>query len=162
VVSDSVPKARTGHHLGRDSAPDIESRLDSASARIRRRDTIGLVRLMVDDSAWRRHLWPVSNAYDPKSENAFQFVLAMHKANSAKGLRRVLADAVKPDSTPAPLLRVVEIEILPGATLHHVLPGNGVRPFGSALCVASACRIATFAQPGARRRGPERNPRLGG
>lgn len=153
AASDTAPKARPGHLLGRDSARDIQSLLDTAIARIRRRDTVGLVRLMVDDSAWRLHLWPVSNAYDPKSEDAFQFVLAMHKANSAKGLRRVLADAVKPDSTPATFLRVLEDESLPGATLYHVMPGDGVRPFGSALCAGSACRIATFAQPGARSRG---------
>lgn len=152
VVADTGKKPAPGYLLGTDSAPDIRALLDTAETRLRRGDTVGLVRLMVDDSAYRRHIFPTSSAFDTSSEEAFRFVLSMHKANSAKGLRRVLTDARKPDSPPPVFLRGLDSVPVPGGMIYHVLSGEGLRPFGTALRIGASCRIATFAQPGSTRR----------
>lgn len=166
-VADSTAtkqKPAPGHLLGTDSAPNLHALFDTVEARLRRGDTVGLVRLMIDDSAYRRDIFPSSPAYDASSEDAFRFVLAMHKANSSKGLRRVLTDVLKPDSARAVLLRAVDSVPVPGGMVYHVLPGEGIRPFGTALRTGSAVRIATFGQPAASRPrgGSSRAPAAGG
>lgn len=138
-------KSAPGSLLGTDSVPDVLTLLDTVEARLRRGDTVGLVKLMLDDSAYRRHIFPTSQAYDPSSEEAFKFVLGMHKANSAKGLRRVLNSVQRPDSVKAVILRSLDSVSVPGGMIYQVRQGEGVRPFGTALKTGTACRIATFA-----------------
>jgi hypothetical protein len=145
-------KPARGSLLGTDSAAGIQPLLDTVTARLLRGDTVGLVRLMLDDSAWRRNIYPSTAGYDSTSEDAFHFLLGMHKANSAKALRRVLAEVRKPDSTPAVILRALDSTPAPGGILYDVRPGDGVRPFGSSFCSNGTCKVATFGQPGASRR----------
>lgn len=147
----SSKKAATVSVTGTDSVSGILTLLDTVEARLRRGDTVGLVRLMVDDSAYRRHIYPTSSAYDSISEDAFRFVMGMHKANSAKGLRRVLAEMQKQDSVPIVILREIDSLPVPGGMLYQTRQGTGVRPFGTALRVGTVCRIATFGHPGSSR-----------
>jgi hypothetical protein len=148
----AAPVPGRGSLLGTDSVAGIHALLDTVEARLLRGDTVGLVRLMLDDSAWRTHVYPATSGYDPASEDAFQFLLGMHKANSAKALRRVLGDIRKPDSTPAVVLRALDSVPAPGGMFYEIRPGEGLRPFGSAFCSGGSCKVATFGQPGAPRR----------
>jgi hypothetical protein len=151
------PKSAPVPVVGTDRTRDVQSLIDTVEARLLRSDTVGLVRLMVDDSAYRRHIFPISSAYDSASEDAFKFVLGMHKANSAKGLRRVLAEVQratemqKPGDKPLSVTRDLDSLPVPGGMLYQSRTGSGIRPFGTALQVGSVCRIATFGHPGSSR-----------
>lgn len=159
-LKDSTVKIAPRSVVGTDSAGNIRSLLDTVIARLQRRDTVGLVRLLVDDSTYRRHLFPISSAYDSTSEEAFKFVLGMHKANSAKGLRRVLAEVEKAEgmlgvngikgTAKQSIDFITELDSthFPGGMLFQTHQGEGIRPLGTALCVQGACRIATFGHPG--------------
>jgi hypothetical protein len=151
------PKSVPVSVVGTDSANDVQSLMDTIEARLRRSDTVGLVRLMVGDSAYRRHIFPTSSAFDSASEDAFYFVLGMHKANSVKGLRRVLAEVQratemqKPGDKPLVVTRDLDSLPVPGGMLYQSRTGSGIRPFGTALRVGAVCRIATFGHPGSSR-----------
>lgn len=149
AASRETPRAGT---LGTDGAPDLEALRDTVIARARRGDAPGLVRLMVDDSAYRHRVYPASPAYDPDQEGVFDLVLGMHKANTAKGLRRLLADVRDTARAAAGFLneefRGTEVT---GGVLYESAerPGaRGIRPFGSALCAEGVCRVLSFSRAG--------------
>jgi hypothetical protein len=145
--------SRPASVVGSDQVPIAEALFDTVYARVRRGDTVGLARLLVDDSTFRRNVYPVSPAYDSSSESVFEFVLGFHKTNSAKGLKRLLRDAQ--DSGLA-VLRVPNADTVktPEGVLYVLPEYSGARPglqlYGSVLCRPSGCQVVSYAPAGAR------------
>jgi hypothetical protein len=137
--------------VGSESAADLAALEDSVRARALRGDTVGLVRLMLNDSAYREFIYPVSPAYDSSREEVFRFVAGMHKANSVKGLKRLLADA-REISEGSPANRF-DARNIPGGVLHEAsaaAPNTaGVRLFSAAFCRSQGCQVVSFAEAGA-------------
>jgi hypothetical protein len=153
----SNPPATQSFLIGSEQTPDLASLQDTVEARALRGDTLGLLRLMVNDSVYRTVVWPTTPSYEPEREEVWNLVMSMHKANSNKGLRRLMYDILQPEDGPAlrPALGATEI---PGGTL-HALPkttrtSGGVMLFGSALCLTKAtgqeCQVLSYSQGGAR------------
>lgn len=134
----------------------LSALLDTVGARARRGDTLGLLRVQVDDVTYRAHVWPLAATYEPAREEVWDFVIGLHKANSSKGLRRLLSDigAPHPVEIESPEFTVVEI---PGGTLHMAAKRDrardgSVRLFGSALCLESGCQVVSYNQGGSGKR----------
>ena len=150
--SSPTDSARTGS----ERVAGVVALLDTVSARARRGDTPGLLRVQVDDVTYRAHVWPLSATYEPAREEVWDFVIGLHKANSSKGLRRLLSDidAPHPVEIESPEFAVVEI---PGGTLHMAAKRDrardgSVRLFGSALCLESGCQVVSYNQGGSGKR----------
>lgn len=137
---------------GQDSAGSLQTLADSVRVRALRGDTLGLIRLLIDDTLFRRHVWPVSPAYDER-EDAFRFVRGMDKANSAKGLRRMLHDVQTLGAGGVP--ESVSADTLPVAkgVVYTLKPTDGVRLFGGALEVNGAYRVLNYSESGSSRSG---------
>ena len=138
--------------VGSESLPDLATLADSVRVRALRGDTVGLVRLMLNDSAYREFLYPVAPAYDSSREEVFRFVAGMHKANSIKGLKRLLMD-VRDASNGAPGPGTFDARPIPGGVLHEATApsrsASGVRLFSAAFCRPQGCQVASFAEAGA-------------
>lgn len=129
--------------VGTEWVGDSVALLDTLRARIGRQDTIGLVRLLVSESTFARDIYPQSPAYDSSRPDVFQFIYGMQKANSVKGLKRLLSDGTAlPDS-----LRTAENEFKLSAPVKkdrpHPAPDNAgiVRTYevaGHAMLLAGA------------------------
>lgn len=147
--SKPIPR-QEGTELGRDQAASLEALIDSVMARALRRDTLGLVRLMVDDSVYRHAVFPRSDAFDSTREDVFEFVLGFHKLNTVKGLKGLLHDVSEsPDSKVVGRYASVKID---GGVFYEAEaaePGTiGIRPFGSAVCLPFGCQVVSFASAG--------------
>lgn len=142
--------------MGTDSVSGLTALQDTVRARAMRGDTVGLVRLMTGDSAYRRHIYPHSPAYDRNREEVFQFVLTMHKANNAKGLRRLLG-AMQTDSGRT-AFRPAGVDSLPtpGGMIYRTLASDSLRLFSEALRQGDWIRVVSYS--GARSRPPVRDP----
>src|SRR5690606_33602832 len=124
------------------------------SARAVRGDTLGLLRVLVSDSLYRTVVWPVSPAYEPDREEVWKLVTSMHKANSNKGLRRLLHDIGLPESGPVLRLPLGETAV-EGGILHELAKtektAGGLVLFASALCLQNTgCQVLSYAQGGNR------------
>ncbi|MCD6023699.1 MAG: hypothetical protein K0Q91_615 [Fibrobacteria bacterium] len=146
-----VPARDTTRVLGLDAAPDLDALRDTVRARALRGDTLGLVRVLQDDSAYRREIYPLSEAFDPKNEDTFRFVLGMHKANTVKGLKRLLRD-IRDTAANGGILAEPFIEVKTAGGLQYetqLTRAPGIRLFGSAFCGADGCRVVSYAEAGA-------------
>jgi hypothetical protein len=162
--SSARPLARdTTRILGLDAAPDLAALRDTVRARGLRGDTLGLVRIMQDDSSYRREIYPLSEAYDPENEENFRFILGMHKANSVKGLKRLLRDIQDTVANGSILDEGFKSTATAGGTQHETRLSRdpGIRLFGSAFCGADGCRVVSFSEAGASGDKPE-NPASSG
>ena len=135
---------------GQESAGSLKALADSVRLRALRGDTLGLIRLLIDDSLFRRHVWPASPSFDER-ENAFQFVRGMDKANSAKGLRRMLHDVQSLGAGGIPESVSVDTVPVKDGVVHTVKPIDGVRLFGGALEVNGAFRVLNYSESGSSR-----------
>jgi hypothetical protein len=150
-------ETRTGSVIGSDQATSFKALLDTIRVRALRGDTVGLARLLVDDSVYRRNVYPVSPAYDSTRESVFTFVLGMHRTNNAKGLRRLLGDV----SDKAHRGEITILEVTPTAQtptregiLHEISEYSGKKPgiqlSGSILCHKQGCQVVSYAPAGAK------------
>jgi predicted small lipoprotein YifL len=153
----AAPARDTTRILGLDAAPDIGALRDTVRARALRGDTLGLVRILQDDSAYRREIYPLSEAYDAKNEETFRFVLGMHKANSVKGLKRLLRDIRDTASGGGVLNEGFDSTATAGGLQFEtrISRAPGIRLFGSAFCGADGCRVVSFAEAGTSGEAPE-------
>jgi len=140
--------------IGSDRVSDLASLHDTVSARALRGDTLGLLRLMVNDSVYREVVWPVMPAYEPDREEVWNLVMSMHKSNSNKGLRRLMHDIVQPESGDVLRLPLGKTPVV-GGILYEIAKTekteSGIVLFGSALCLeASGCQVLSYAQGGQR------------
>jgi hypothetical protein len=154
--SKPIPR-QEGTELGRDQAASLEALVDSVMARARRGDTLGLVRLMVDDSVYRHAVYPLSDAYDSTREDVFEFVLGFHKLNTVKGLKGLLFDVSEtPDSKSVGDYSHVKIfggGFYEAKALERGV--TGIRPFGSAVCLSFGCQVVSYGSAGLVGRGPQ-------
>jgi hypothetical protein len=138
--------------VGSERAPDLAALADSVRARALRGDTVGLVRLMLNDAEYRAFIYPVSPAYDSSREEVYRFVSGMHKANSIKGLKRLLADAREPASATS-AAGDFDARGIPGGVLHEAAEAapntSGFRPFSAVFCRPEGCQVVSFAEAGA-------------
>lgn len=134
---------------GRDSVAGLQALADTVRARALRGDTLGLIRLLIDDTLFRRHVWPSSPAYDPTRESVFQFVRGMDKANNAKGLRRMLHDVQTLGASGVPDAIAFDTTPAAGGTLYILKPVRSVRLFGGALAVNGVYRVLNYSESGA-------------
>ncbi|MDQ3002809.1 MAG: hypothetical protein M3Y08_16295 [Fibrobacterota bacterium] len=135
---------------GQESAGSLKALADSVRVRALRGDTLGLIRLLIDDTLFRRHVWPASPSFDER-ENTFQFVRGMDKANSAKGLRRMLHDVQSLGAGRTPESLSVDSVPVKDGVVHTVKPTDGVRLFGGALEVNGAFRVLNYSESGSSR-----------
>lgn len=144
-----MPKSRKSSVLGSESVHGLEALRDTVLARATRSDTLGLLRLQIDDSVYRAIVYPLSPVYDSAREEVFRFVLDMHKSNSNKGLRRFLQDA---ESIQSALPAEYEIVAVPDGFMYRnpafKLTAPGLRVFGSALCLSGKCQVLSYANAG--------------
>lgn len=143
------PAAAVSPITGQESAASLQALADTVRARALRGDTLGLIRLLIDDTLFRRHVWPASPAYDPARESAFQFVRGMDKANNAKGLRRMLYDVQSLGPAGVPDSIACDTVAAAGGALYVLKPVRGVRLFGGALAVNGAYRVLNYSESGA-------------
>lgn len=138
--------------VGSESVDGLAALHDTVHARALRGDTLGLLRVLVNDSTYRAHVWPVSPVYEEREE-VWNFVIGMHKANSVKGMRRLLGDILVPGNGAVEFPDFGTTEI-PGGVLYYAPKSErgkgGVRLFGSALCLEDACRVLSYNQGGAK------------
>jgi hypothetical protein len=145
--------------IGSERIPTLDGLYDTVAVRALRGDTLGLLRLMVNDSIYREIVWPVTPAYEPDREEVWNLVMSMHKSNSNKGLRRLLHDIAQPESGEVLRLPLGKTPVQGG--ILHDLPKtakteSGVVLFASALCLDGAgCQVLSYAQ------GPQRGPASG-
>jgi|GEM_PF-5207330 len=159
----SQPTAKQSPLIGSESVVDLTSLHDTVAARAARGDTVGLLRLMVNDSVYRAVVWPTMPSYEPEREEVWNLVMSMHKPNSNKGLRRLLHDIAQPESGPVIHLPLSATPVQ-GGQLHEIAKTAqvdrklaGVALFGSALCRDGAgCQVLSYAQGG--QRGPGLTP----
>jgi len=144
--------------MGTDSVAGLSALQDTVRARAMRGDTVGLVRLMAGDSAYRRHIYPHSPAFDPNREEVFNFILTMHKANNAKGLRRLLG-SLHADSGRT-FYRSAGVDSLPtpGGMIYRTRASDTLRLFSEAIRQGDWIRVVSYS--GARSRPPVRDPKL--
>jgi hypothetical protein len=143
--------------IGTDWVSTLPALSDTVRARAARGDTVGLVRLMVGDSVYRRNIYPISPAFDSGREEVFRFVIGMHKANSNNGLKRLLYDIQDPQNGEI-LVPVFDSVPTREGRLHEAAwdpKSRGIRLFGSALCLRSGCQVVSFARGGAKRQAQE-------
>ena len=138
--------------IGSHRAADLTALLDSVEARALRGDTLGLLRLFVNDSDYKNHVWPTTPSYEPDRPEVWNFVMSLHKANSNKGLRRMMYDILEPAAGPA-LRPSFVAKPVPGGTLHESGQAaemeRGVLLFGSALCLEGlGCQVLSFSRAG--------------
>ncbi len=137
--------------VGSETVTGITALHDTVYARALRGDTVGMVRVLVNDSVYRARIWPTSASYDPDRESVWEFVISMHKANSTKGLRRLMGDVLEP-SHGSPVFPVFEPTEIEGGTVYHApkreLDRGGLRLFGSALCIEGTCQVISYNQGG--------------
>jgi hypothetical protein len=151
---DSSRAAASGQSrlVGSERAADLAALEDSVRVRALRGDTVGLVRLMLNDTEYREFIYPVSPAYDSSREEVFKFVAGMHKANSIKGLKRLLADARDP-SAGVSGAGSFGARAIPGGVLHEAIAtsagASGFRLFSAAFCRPEGCQVVSFAEAGA-------------
>lgn len=162
AVSKSVVQSSL---IGSESVANLAALHDTVAARAARGDTVGLLRLMVNDAVYRTVVWPTMPSYEPEREEVWNLVMSMHKPNSNKGLRRLLHDIVQSESGP-----VIRLPLTPtsveGGVLHEIAKTTptdtrltGVALFGSALCLdASGCQVLSYAQGGQRGPGAPAEP----
>lgn len=143
--------------MGTDSVPTLAALHDTILARAKRGDTVGLVRLMADDSAYKQHVYPLSSAYDPNRPEVFRFVLTMHKANNAKGLRRLLGamqrDSGKTVSTPSELDSLA----IPGGMIYRTRPSDTFRNFSEAVRQGSRIHVVSYSGARSKASRPDNN-----
>jgi hypothetical protein len=151
--------------IGSERVVDLAALHDTVAARAARGDTVGLLRLMVNDSVYRAVVWPTMPSYEPGREEVWNLVMSMHKPNSNKGLRRLLHDIAQPEAGP-----VIRLPLTPkpveGGRLHESAKATpntpsltGVVLFGSALCLeTSGCQVLSYAQGGQRGAGISPEP----
>lgn len=149
-----VAKAAPRALIGTDQVATRAALFDTVSARALRGDTLGLARLLVDDSVFRRNVYRVSPAYDSTRESVFEFVLGLNKTNSLKGFKRLLHDAAT-----APVPEPIEVSFTdstatPEGMLYVPTDYDGKVPrlqmFGAVLCRANGCQVVSYAPAGAR------------
>lgn len=136
---------------GAEFAADLQALTDTVAARAARGDTVGLVRVMASDSAYRKNVYPLSPAYSATSENAFEFVIGMNKANSGKGLRRLLYDLQSAPGAPAaaaPLDTFPAAEGVVFAAARNLRGVRGMIFWSSALCRLAGCQVVSYARAG--------------
>jgi hypothetical protein len=140
--------------IGSEKVGDLASLHDSVAARASRGDTLGLLKLMVNDSVYRAVVWPSTPSYEPEREEVWDFVMAMHKSNSNKGLRRLIHDIAQPEAGAVIRLPLVPVPVR-GGILHELAKTSktesGVVVFASALCLENVgCQVLSYAQGGQR------------
>lgn len=137
--------------VGSEFVADLAALHDTVAARAARGDTVGLVRILVNDSTYRRVVWPTTPAFDSTREEMWNFAIGLHKANSVKGLRRLLADIAQPESGD-PVVPAFGLQPVAGGLLHYAprreRDERGLRLFGSALCLEDGCQVLSYAQGG--------------
>lgn len=148
-----APQARSTTQspiVGSETVTGLEALHDTVHARALRGDTLGLLRILVNDSVYRTHVWPVSDAYEDREE-VWNFVIGLHKANSVKGMRRLLSDILVAANGKVGFPKFGTSGI-PGGVLHYAPKGErergAVRLFGSALCLDGACQVLSYNQGG--------------
>ncbi len=144
--------------VGSETVTGLNALQDTVMARALRQDSLGLLRITLNDESYRMHVWPVSVAYEPDREEVWNFVNGIHKANSLKGMRRLMADIRIPDHGPVETPDFQKIEVS-GGTLYFAAKRErergGIRMFGSALCLGEACQVVSYNQGGAKGGSPE-------
>lgn len=163
-VDDAAPAQAAGLQsraqsplIGSEYGSNLASLRDTVEARALRGDTLGLLLLMVNDSVYKEVVWPTTPSYEPEREEVWNLVMSMHKANSNKGLRRLMHDILQPEEGPV-LRPALETSETKNGVLYS-LPkttstGPGVMLFGSALCLTKAdgqeCQVLSYSQGGGR------------
>lgn len=136
--------------LGSDSVSGLAAFLDTLQARATRGDTVGLVKIMAGDSTYKHHVYPLSSIFDPAREEVFRFTLTMHKANNAKGLRRLLtAMRASPGKVEFALPALDSIAI-PGGMIYRTRATDTLRIFSEAIRRGSWIQVVAYS--GARAR----------
>lgn len=148
--------------VGSESVQGLQALHDTVHARAVRGDTLGLLRLFVRDSVYRALVWPTQPSYEPDRDEVWMLVGGMNKANSNKGLRRLLADLEGGGSQrpPLPAFTLKEVE---GGMLHarekSELARGELSLFAAALCLGDHCQVLTYANAGMA--GKQRDPQEG-
>ncbi len=138
------PGAARPSILGTDSVRGLAALLDTLCARARRGDTVGLVRLMADDSAYRKHVYPRSPVFDSSREEVFRFALTMHKANNAKGLARMLRKVRENPDLAAAAPQPLDSIVIPGGALYRTRSSDSLRLFSEALRQGPWIRVVSY------------------
>jgi hypothetical protein len=138
--------------VGSEKIRGVVALYDSVHVRALRGDTLGLVTVLVSDSMYRHGVWPATPSYDPEREEVWNLVIGMHKANSTKGLRRMLLDLQQYHDE---LIETPDFkqEAVPAGILYHApkreRERGGLRLFGSALCDSEEmCQVLSYNQGG--------------
>lgn len=136
--------------VGSESVASLRALHDTVYARASRGDTLGLLRLFVRDSVYRAVVWPTQPSYEPDRDEVWMLVSGMNKANSNKGLRRLLSDVGLDAAAPkAPEFNAKDVD---GGKVHsrekrELRPGE-LSLFAAALCRESGCQVLTYANAG--------------
>lgn len=148
AASPAPPRPDSG--LGSRAQPSLESLAAAVSRSLVAGDTAALVALALDDSLYRRYVWPKTKGYSPTSEKAFRFIRGMHQANSRKGLRRRLwaAEDTLGALKPGLVFPVVEDNAAPGARVVRIDGREPFAPFGSAVEIGGAWQVLSYGGPG--------------
>ena len=136
--------------VGSESAVSLQVLHDTVYARALRGDTLGLLRLFVRDSVYRAVVWPTQPSYEPDRDEVWMLVSGMNKANSNKGLRRLLAD-IELDAA-AHGIPEFKVKDVAGGKVHsrekrELRPGE-LSLFAAALCREGGCQVLTYANAG--------------
>lgn len=137
--------------VGSESVRGFAALHDTVYARALRGDTLGLLRLFVRDSLYREVVWPTQPSYEPERDDVWMLVSGMNKANSNKGLRRLLADIGEPGHA-RPALPAFSRKDVEGGALYarekSELTRGELSLFAAALCLEGKCQVLTYANAG--------------
>jgi len=137
--------------VGSERVTGLKALHDTVHVRALRGDTLGLLRLFVRDSVYRAIVWPSQPSYEPDRPEMWMLVGGMNKANSNKGLRRLLAD-VSEAGAVKPRLPLFTRKEVAGGVVHSREKRELVRGelslFAAALCQDDGCQVLTYANAG--------------
>lgn len=146
--------------VGRESVSGLEALHDTVHARALRGDTLGLLRIFVRDSVYREVVWPTQPSYEPDRPEMWMLVSGMNKANSNKGLRRLLGDLADPgdladfanEGAVKPRVPVFSRKEVAGGVVYarekSMLVRGELSLFAAALCRDDGCQVMTYANAG--------------
>lgn len=148
-TTDSLPPQSS--IVGAESVRGLEALHDTVHARAWRGDTLGLLRLFVRDSVYHTVVWPTQPSYEPDRPEMWMLVSGMNKANSNKGLRRLLAD-VRDAGVAKPRVPVFTRKEVAGGVVHAREKRDLIRGelslFAAALCQGDGCQVLTYSNAG--------------